>query len=339
MAHNLMERNGRVAMVYQGATPWHQLGTRIAGDEGLDRALEMAGLAFDVALSPVFTERPDGTRQFIESHRAVLDPSGSPLAVVSDQYRIIQYRAAFEPLRPMIEEVGCQVAAAGALGQGERAWVLLRLPDSTDQTIVEGDDVRGYALAFSGHDGRTSASFRPTPIRVVCQNTLDAAIYRGTNLLTVRHTDSAPARLDTAAKVLEAMTKSMVETGDTFRAMAGRMLTREEVADLIQTLIPVPTTGDSPTLRTRRDSIARLVWNGKGAELTLSGGREDAERMARDATAWSVYNAVTEYVDHVRPGEAKSTSGVVRANLSAIVGTGAALKTRAFHQLRELVAA
>jgi hypothetical protein len=41
------------------------------------------------------------------------------------------------------------------------------------------------------------------------------------------------------------------------------------------------------------------------------------------------YNAVTEYVDHVRPADAKTASARDKANISAIFGSGDALKARA----------
>ena len=78
---------------------------------------------------------------------------------------------------PAVEQFGLTIEAAGALGKGEKAWMLFRLPSTLSP--VDGDDVNGYGVAITGHDGKTAYEFRPTPVRVVCQNTLSAAVGAG----------------------------------------------------------------------------------------------------------------------------------------------------------------
>lgn len=179
MAHNLATINGQVAMAYQGETPWHSLGTRIdaAQARSISAALAAASLDWTVALQPVFAQVGDQMIA-IDTRRAVVrDTDQAVLGVVSKWYEPIQ-NAAFETVfGPVMDEFGLTVEAAGALGQGERAWMLFKLPSTLEP--VPGDAVNGYGLAILAHDGSACYEFRPTPIRVVCQNTLTAAVGAG----------------------------------------------------------------------------------------------------------------------------------------------------------------
>lgn len=337
MAHNLAVIDGRVAMAYQGATPWHKLGQRLTGQTSLQAALQAAGLDYTVALEPLYL----GDGRTVDTHRSVVRvvPGGVsvPLGVVGDTYTAVQNSAAAEPLQALMD-LGCTVAAAGALGQGERCWCLIQLPADTTVQAVPGDDNRGYFLLHWSHDASTGVNGRLTVIRVVCQNTLSAATASGRDQFSIRHTTSAARRLDEAASLLKSLMAAMRETGDTFAALAAKRLSPQALAAYIEAVVPntdPKATTIAPVIQSRRDTIARLIHLGQGADLA----NQLIDTTGGAASAWAAYNAITEYFDHVRPGEAKSPEGVARANESALFGGNALIKVQALKIARQLIAA
>lgn len=343
MAHNLMETAAGAAMAYIDATPWHKLGQRLnlremAREAMLDAAIDAALMRYQVASVPMFLA--DGTE--ITGHKAAvrLAADGSVAATfgpVGDNHKHIQNEAACEILRPMIEEFGAVPAALGALANGARCWVLLRLADAT-VTPVDGDDVNGYFLLHWGHDGQIALTGLGTTVRVVCQNTLSMATNaaRGGSWFKVRHTSSAQQRLDEAAQLVRRLGQAMQATGDTFAALARKALTPDQLAAYVAAAIPDTGTKPgqvSPVIEARRETIVELARMGRGAVM--------ASQLvpAGQVSVWAAVNAITEYFDHVRPAEATNDSGLRRASESAIFGGNADIKVAALAEARRLLAA
>jgi len=288
-------------------------------------AMTAAQIDYRVDGAPMFLA--DGT---LVPMRKAITRDGEVISTVGNGYEILQHVDGFAELDVLCTEHGMTVESAGALGKGERVWMLFKMPDVV--TPIPGDDVRGYLLATTGHDGSWSYSIRPTPIRVVCQNTLDAASFSGgADFVRLFHTRSNADKLATAAKIVDKVVTSFRETGETFASFAHRAMSDTEVIKFVETLFPV-TDKPSKVLDARRATVADLVWTGVGSDLARSSTNGEPN-------VWAAYNAVTEYFDHVRAGEAKSAAGVQRANESAIFGNAADLKLRALRLSRQLVAA
>lgn len=333
MAHNLATINGRTAMAYQGATPWHKLGTRVTDDaarRSVEAVLAAASLDYTVEKQPLYLG--DGSK--VNGREGVLrveaDGSRVQLGTVGDGYQLVQNIEAASIMRPLTD-LGCTIESAGALGNGERAWMLAKMADTV--TPVPGDDVRGYFLLHWSHDGQTGVNGLGTGIRVVCQNTLTMATGRGSKQwVAVRHTTNAAGRIDEAAALMRKLTEAMQQTGETFAQLGRKAMTAQQLAAYIETVIPQDGANLSPVLKARRDTLARLAFFGKGAEM--------ANQLVPQGSAslWAAYNAVTEYFDHVRPAEAQSPAGVAKANESALFGGNAQIKAQALTVARQLVA-
>lgn len=341
MAHMIDETTGAPAIAYAGGTPWHKLGRKMTEVERRDiaAALKRAGLdwvveAIELKYAPpasAFGENPT-FRKVPDARGIIRLDTGAYLGTVGTQYTEIQNHEAAETVDALVRQHGCTVEVAASLDGGKRAFMLLRMPDSTVH-VADGDDVRGYLLVHWCHDGTGSVKIILTPIRVVCQNTLNAALGTGfASVATVRHTKSAPDALKTAARVAEQMHKAMIATGETYRELAARRMTTKEIAAYIETVIPNPNKNEplSDTLKARRIEIARLVFDGHHVEDGVS------SLAAGQATAWRAYNSVTEYFDHIRAREAKSAAAKQTAYDSALFGGNALVKARA---LQVLVAA
>jgi phage/plasmid-like protein (TIGR03299 family) len=315
-------------MAYQGESPWHKLGQRMTVEtaSSIELAMAAAGINYTVGLESLYLN----DKRVVPNVKAVTrTDSQDVLGTVSNWFKPIQNADAFGVFTDAMAEFGMTVEAAGALGKGERAWMLFKLP--VDVEPAAGDIVRGYGVAINGHNGSSAFEFRPTPIRVVCQNTLNASIGAGGRkgrVFGISHIGNVDKLVNGAKQLVSDVIATMQETGDTFTAMAKRRMTPEEVVTYVETVFPASATGEiSKQLAERRKTVAELVWTGVGAEMAGSD--------ANGTTAWAAFNAVTEYFDHVQT--AVATNGT-KANSSALFGTGAEFKLAAMRQAERLVA-
>jgi len=95
---------------------------------------------------------------------------------------------------------GIQYETAGALGKGERIFITAKLPDYI--TVGGNDLIEKYLFLTTSHDGFGSITAAFTPIRIVCNNTLNAALRNNTNAFKIRHTVNAKERLEEAHKLM-----------------------------------------------------------------------------------------------------------------------------------------
>lgn len=332
MAHNIDQTTGTDAIAYIGSTPWHGLGKRITPEQGRDVEYVRiaAGLGFEVQAREIAFRDAEEWKATARGQAIIRTDTGRVLGIVGPNYTPIQNAEAFDVLRPAVEELGLTITVAGALDGGATGWALAKLPHTVDVTD-DGDLVNGYALFRWSHDGTTSLLGDATPIRVVCQNTLNAAARgKQAGIIRVRHTASKDARLEIAQQTVTKLTETLIATGQTFAQLAKRQLSQREVIAFIEAVFPQEGDKPSDVIAKRRKTVVELLESGVGAHLANPNGIP---------TAWGAYNAVTEYFDHVRPREAKSQAGIERANVSALFGANFDAKRFALAQARQLVAA
>lgn len=150
-------------------TPWHGLGRIVMDAPASREALELAGLDWQVESRNIYS----GTGAMIPGYRAnVRSTDEAVLGVVSDRYRIVQNEEAFQFTDDLLGE-GVTYETAGSLQGGKKVWMLAKLPE---KYIIAGDEVTPYLVFFNSHDGSSGVKVAMTPIRVVCQNTLNLAL-------------------------------------------------------------------------------------------------------------------------------------------------------------------
>src|SRR5258708_1658778 len=175
MAHKLF--NGRIAFV--GDRPWHNLGVRVPASVTAAEMIKAARLSWSVDLLPApgahrIKGKPDVYNRYLIMREPVdREKETVALGLVSNRYVPLQNIEAFSFFEPFIHNGWAQFHTAGALGNGERVWVLAKLDGQI--VIGKGDAVDRYLLLSNKHGGTGAVSIRFTPIRVVCQNTLNGA--------------------------------------------------------------------------------------------------------------------------------------------------------------------
>lgn len=326
MAHDIATIDGQAAMAYFGETPWHRLGTSMAADQvrSVEAAMKAAKLNWQVLEADLQTV--DGMK--IHSRKALIRGTRTKavLGIVGRDYAVLQNHEAFSVLKPAVEQFGCTIEAAGALGRGDKVWMLAKLPEAIEP--VPGDRVESYFLVSSGHNGYTPYVAKPTPIRVVCANTLSAALSDRTCTVKLSHTRTDMEQFELVTVMVSRLMDTMRKTGQSFAKLAATKLSGATLEAYVREVFSVPA-GDLIDLPKRATfkvtSVLELAATGKGVEFAPQ-------------TAWAAYNAVTEFVDHVRSVGTKSERVLKAADKSALFGPAGQLKQRALSLALSLAA-
>ncbi|MEI6291932.1 MAG: DUF932 domain-containing protein, partial [Chloroflexota bacterium] len=206
MPHNLFTDpiTGQTAMMYVGITPWHSLGTKLNNPPKSDDAIISAGLDWRVEKYPLVAKTPHGNIEINDRFAVMREdfkdrPQPHFFAIVSKDYEPLQNIEAFQFFDDIVGRKEAIYETAGALGSGERVWILAKLPESIR---VVGDDICDkYLLLSNSHDGKSSVQIKFTPIRVVCQNTLTMALSHGTTV-RIPHNQNIRKRLSDSERLL-----------------------------------------------------------------------------------------------------------------------------------------
>jgi phage/plasmid-like protein (TIGR03299 family) len=295
MPHNLHFEREKAAMMYTGKPPWHGLGTRLSNPATSAQAIQAAGLGWDVQLVPLQATDEHGSA-WVTQRMAVVrsDLWGQPdcpvFGVVSPDYQPLQNRDAFAFFDSVVGEGAAIYHTAGALGRGERIWVLAKLPG--EFTVGRDDLLHRYLLLSTGHDGQTAVQLKFTPIRVVCQNTLTFALRMG-GAIVIAHDHDLRRGLEDAKRTLQLVPRRYASLEQGFAAMASVDLDVHRMRRYLTAVFPEPEAPASPQdaqrVRHDRQECERRFDQGPAQQLAGVKG-----------TLWAAYNAVTEYADHGR---------------------------------------
>lgn len=301
------------SMIYVGDTPWHGLGKKLDAPPTIGDAIKQAGLDWSVNL--VQLQLPDGRK--VDRFATVRDRDNTILGTVGPGYHVVQNEPAFQFFQPFLDEKVAVIETAGSLRKGARVWMLAKI-DRPDSVIVpKADDrVSKYLLVANGHDGALALHVGITPVRVVCQNTLSAAVAgRHTSTIKIRHTSGAGDALKFVQETISRVDHDFEKAAELFRALANVKVTEKMLREFVdrvfrrqrmkmkaaaeiarQTIEVVDASEDEAPTKEREskvyESIAQLFEHGKG---------NDAKGVK--GTGWAAYNAATEYLTWQRGDE------------------------------------
>lgn len=330
MAHNLTETNGVVEFVSgRNKVAWHGLGQVVNGLMTSKEAIVQSHLDWEVEGVPACMETPNGL-QFIDNHTVIRRKDTlKAFAVMSDSYRFIQNSEAFEFADSIVQEEGAFYDTAGSIDGGAKVFMTMLLPNKLMVNGNSNDTIEKYLLLTNSHNGTSALMAMITPVRVVCQNTLNAALRNNTNMFKVRHTKNFMDKAREGARVLGLANSYYDDLQYVINQLDKEEISKSYVEQFIATIVP---SDDSDKIAkqtaTKRDIITDLYYNGTG-----NNGR----------TKWDLYNAITEYVDHKSRGRETTVSKYrsdADANISdeqrfkrAMFGQGSRLKQEAFDLL------
>ena len=163
----------------------------------------------------------------ITSHCATVDErNDKTLGVVGGEYGVVQNSKAFEFINfiEQVSGVAPKIETAGRLGNGERIFITARLGE--DSFLSPQDAIKNYVVFTNSHDGSGAVMAFFTPIRVICQNTLNMAIRECPNKVVFKHTKHVNSRLDweieeNRKKALEVFSRSVQFSAKFIERMKG----------------------------------------------------------------------------------------------------------------------
>ena len=219
-------------MFYTREKPWHGLGTMVADAPNSKDALRIAGLNWKVLQEPVYTEN----EELIQGYKAnVRDTDRKVLGVVTDRYKVIQNEEAFAFTDTLLGE-GVRYETAGSLQEGRRVWMLARLPR---EFIIGGERISPYMVFSNTHDGSGAVKTALTPIRVVCNNTLNLALRTAKRSWSMIHTGDISGKIEEAKNTLLLADEYMTALGQEFEDLRKIKLSEKQVLDYIKILLPM----------------------------------------------------------------------------------------------------
>ncbi len=301
------------SMFYTREKPWHGLGTRVEEAPDSSQALILAGLDWMVIQKSIQTL--DGA--LVPGFKAnVRETDGQVLGIVSDRYQVVQNQDAFAFTDELLGE-GVTYETAGSLQGGRKTWILARLPQ---RYFISGDEMEPYMVFMNSHDGSGAIKAAMTPIRVVCQNTLNLALSTAKRSWATNHVGNIQGKLEDAKSTLLYADRYMSELGKEIDQLNQQKLSDKQVQDYIDALFTLP---DKATALQKRNQCRM---------------KEDLRRRYYDApdlqqvgkNAYRFVNAVSDYATHAKPLR-ESTN--YKENLFAKTVDGNALIDKAYQMV------
>ena len=271
-------------MFYTREKPWHGLGTMVMEAPTSADALSLAGLDWNVIQKSVVTE--DGIP--IPGFKANLrDTDKKVLGIVTDRYKVIQNIDAFSFTDELLGE-GVTYETAGSLQEGRRTWLLAKLPQ---RYIISGDEITPYLVFMNSHDGTGAIKAAMTPIRVVCQNTLNLALSTAKRYWSTNHTGDIRGKMEDARYTLLYADQYMAELGKAIDSLTRVKLTDRQVYESIDALFPLL---ENPTEQQKKN-ILKMKEEMKLRYFDAP----DLKHVGKNA--YRFVNAVSDFATHSKP--------------------------------------
>lgn len=295
MSHDLDTTDGVTSFADARTDAWHQLGQSGLGLFTAEQAMAEAKLGgWNVRKSPMFTvvegqqlEMP-GRFAIVRNNPVVagrLDVLGS----VGTKYTIIQNEEHAAFLNALVDESGAHFETAGALAGGAKVFITMKLPGH--MKIGGVDQVDTYLVAMNSHDGTGSFTVLVTPVRVVCQNTLNVAIAAATQKFRIRHTKGATNAVQEAREALDMTFNYLGEFQETAERLINTELTQVSFEEIIRREFGAAEDAAKATITRADAQIEQMEW--------LFAEACTQENVCH--TAWAGFNALTEWFDHYSP--------------------------------------
>ena len=281
-------------------TPWHGLGTIVQEAPTSADALRLAGLDWTVNQNPVFTE---GGFEIPNYKANVRSSDNTVLGIVTDRYKVVQNAEAFAFTDSIIDTGNVLYETAGSLRNGKTIWMLARMPE----TNILGDKFDPYMCFTNSHDGSGAVKVCMTPIRVVCNNTLNMALANASRCWSTKHIGDISSKLEEAKHTLIMANNYMKKLDEEADKLANQKISEDEIAKILDELFPVNEDKDS-------DRKKNNVEEAKNQIMICYMAPDIAKFIG---TKYGFLNAVSDWCGHATP--ARNTASYKSNNWGRIM--------------------
>ena len=300
---------------------WHGLGTVTEGTLPAREAFETADALFTVEKRQLtYPKLRQGGLGWDNEDAGVFGvvrtDSQQLLGVVSKQYEIVQNDSLLRMAEFIREEVDMDCVIV--LSHGSKVCFTATLRGA-ETDIVPGDTVKRRIVGYLGHDGKTGCGAKFTNIRVVCQNTLTAALAESGAHSSITHKNGANNNFDALINSIDVARQDFVTECELMREFSRASM---GMTDFSRFCDEVYNIADDQVFR-KRDKLCAAFRSGYGSEYA-------------PMSIWNAVNAITQIETSTRgTTKSKSTAQFARGTF----GVGASISKRAFKVAAELVSA
>lgn len=208
--------------------------------------MEAAGLDWTVAKCPLVAKMPIADNNigfnYLDKNYVDVDnifatyrtDKNIPLGIVKGKYTPVQNIDAFKFFDNAIDRNKAVWQTAGCFDEGKRIFVSAKLPNLIN---VHNDPVDNYLVFITSHDGSSGVKILLTPIRIICENTLSAAIRNASNYVSFRHTTSVHKNIDIANEILGLCDKKIDYVNQMYNEMYKSKVTDDKAEELFAKVI------------------------------------------------------------------------------------------------------
>ncbi len=278
-------------MMYVGRVkPWHGMGVSVEEAPNSEEAIKIAGLDWKVTKEKVYTESGIEIPGFFATTR---NTDGSVYGMVSSKYQVVQNTDAFAFMDALLAMDGeVKYETAGSLFGGRKVWMLARMPE----IMVNDDKVESYCVITNSHDGKNAVQVCCTPIRVVCNNTLDMALNGAERIWSARHVGSLEGKLEDAKMTLEFANKYNNQLITFADEMANTSVNSIQLNKFVNEMWTV----NEDASDRQKNSAIQLQ-----DEFRNYYNRDDVKKF--QGSAWGVLMALTDFTQHREPDRKTTT--------------------------------
>lgn len=278
--------------------PWHGQGTIVQEAPNSNEALRLAGLDWTVEGKTIY----DNMGRVIAGYKANTRSSdGKVLGIVGNRYKIVQNADAFQFTDNLIGG-DVRYETAGSLQGGKKIWLLAKMPE----TKVCDDNVEPYVCFTNTHDGSGAVKAIMTPVRVVCNNTLNLALRTAKRSWSMRHQGNIEGKLEEARQALELAEIYMDSLAKEADEWANITVNTEHLHKILDAIFPEKanaTDRAKENIKRNKDQFMACVF---APDLVKFVG-----------TAWGVINAAADFVGHTAPS--RNTKSYAENNWNRIM--------------------
>ena len=277
-------------------TPWGMFSN--APMATVAEAMEVGGLNYKVAKAPNSHVFPCGHSIISETSFHIYKCGSYQILNdhVGKRYTPVQNVDGFQIVEQLIKE-GMKITTAGCLDNGGIAFICLEYPD--EMVIQDGDNVKQYATVGCSHNGGgVFALF--SPIRVICKNTLYAAVANATSKIVIRHTSTAHARIEEAGKIMKSLAANMVALKTGFQQMTQNHIKSDKLLSYMGHVLLTDDQVRQLAKGANPDDV--MGTRGKNILIGVMSVYQSGigQSMCAENSAWKALNGVTFYNSHLR---------------------------------------